>query len=1079
MCSARAAWFAFAGLLSAQTPTATLVGRVEDPSRAAIPGASVQVLNVDTHDARTAQSQDNGEFTVSNLPPGKYEVTIEKQGFRRLRETDLELLIDQTARLDARLEVGSVAESIQVTAEVPLLNTENASRGDVIVSRELAEMPLNGRNFEDLGFMVVGVGPSEQGAKGSAMSMNGARAESANVMVDGFNDQNPRDAGAQARPPLDGLQEFKMQTSGYSAEYGRLAGGVMNMVLKSGGNRPHGSLFEFLRNDVLDARGFFDADKSKLRRNQFGATFTGPVMIPRLFDGRDRTFFLGSWESYREVAGATELGMVPSALERQGDFSQTVDANRKLILLKDPLASGSCTASNASACFSGNRMPPSRMNPVSLKLLPYYLPPNRPDQVNNFAANANNGNNWDSFVFKVDQKVTGKDNVSFRALKRWEDKLDPFGGSSLGTFGSITNETQLLLGLAHTRIFTPAVINEFRVGYMRSTRDQQGVHAGHDYAAELGITGTTADPNMIGFPRITITNLLPLGDSVQTPITSDVNNYQYNDTLTWVRSRHTVKAGGDILRVQYFQPTNSNFRGTFAFRSSWTNIPFGDFLLGMLSSSSRKIGTVTNYLFGANYGFFVQDDYKAIPNLTLNIGLRYEILKPPMEKYGQLTNYIPGLGKIILADDKMAPNLASMITSAGLEGLVGVGRDYSLPASLVKTDYLNFAPRFGLAWRPFSNNRSVLRGGYGIFYGGQRLSPIRTDMTGGYPFSVSQSFTRQTNNPNMLTLSNPFPASLAKLQGVTDTNGYEFEAPSQYLQSWNLTVEREISRGVGIEAGYAGSKGSHLGRKYNINQTYRAPALQLPDGSYPKPVERLNSINYFAFGSNSSYNAGLVSVHKRFQGGLFFRVNYTFARSIDDASGLNYAGDGGYQGAQDSRNLKGERGRSDFDVRHVMSMNFTYQLPFRQNWLIRGWQLASTGRMYSGQPITPQLANGSATLGEPTRPDRIANGRLEVRTPERWFDVSAFPVAPLSAFRFGNSGRNILDGPGLVGINLSLVKRISMGERGRAQIRWEAFNVTNHSNLKVPNLNVDVSNVATITSAQPARIMQVGLRYEF
>lgn len=1067
-----------AGSLFAQTPTATLVGRVEDASRAGVPGAAIRVVHGATSIARSARSASDGSFVVSNLPPGAYEITIEKEGFRRLKETGLELAVDQTARLDVRLEIGSVSDSIQVAAEVPLLNTENASRGDVITSRELSEMPLNGRNFEDLVFMVAGVGPSEQGFKGSAASMNGGRAESGNVMVDGFNDQNPRDAGAQARPPLDSMREFKVQTSGYSAEYGRLAGGVMNMVLKSGGNELHGGLFEYLRNDIFDARNFFDTRKSKLRRNQFGATFTGPITVPRLYRGRDRTFFLASWESYRQIEGTNDFGIVPAELERQGDFSRSVDVSGRPVLLKDPLASGNCTAASAAACFPGNRMPASRINPIAAKLLPYYLLPNRPGP-NNFAANANNGNNWDNFLFKADHNASAKDTVTFRALKRWEDTLDPFSGSSLGTFGANTNTVQLLLGLAHTHIFTASLINEFRIGYTRSTRKQQGVHAGHDYNADLGITGTTKEPEMVGFPRITVTDLVPLGDSVSSPILSTVNNFQYNDTLTWTRGHHTLKVGGDILRTQYFQPTNSNFRGTFAFRNVWSNVSFGDFLLGMLNSSSRKIGTVTNYLLVTNAGFFVQDDWKIRPNLTVNLGVRYEIIAPPSEKYGQLTNYLPRLGRIILADDRKVPDLNASIAAAGLGGLVGVARDYNLPASLVGTNFLNFAPRVGIAWRPFGGNRTVVRGGYGIFYSGLRLSAQRTDMTGGYPFSSSQNFNRLATNANLLTLSTPFPDTLARLQGVTDTNGYEEGAPTQNLQSWNLTIEREIGRGVAIEAGYAGSKGTHLGRKINLNQTLRLPGLQLRDGSYPKPVPQLNSISYYTFGSNSSYQAGIFSLRKRFQRGLFFRLNYTFAKSLDDASGLNYAGDGGFAGAQDSRNLKGERGRSDFDVRHVASMNWTWQLPFQRHWLVRHWQFAGTGRIYSGQPITPQLRGGSATLGEPTRPDRIANGALANPSTDRWFDLSAFTPVPLSLFRFGNSGRNILDGPGFIGINLSTSRRFRLTERASIQFRWEAFNVTNHANFKLPNLSVDLVNAATITSAQPARIMQAGLRLEF
>ncbi|HEV2687860.1 MAG TPA: TonB-dependent receptor, partial [Bryobacteraceae bacterium] len=502
---------ALAGLAVAQAPTATLVGRITDATHAAIAGASIQVRDVATNEVRTAQSLADGQFTVSSLTPGIYEVVIDKPGFKQLREKSLELQADQTARLDTQLEVGATSQSIDVVALLPLLNTETSSRGDVIAPQEITEMPLNGRDFNDLAFLVAGVQPAESGGKGSPYVVNGARADASNVVIDGINDQNPRDAGAQARPPLDALQEFKLQTSGYSAEYGRLAGGVVNMVLKSGGNDPHGSLFEFVRNDLFDARNFFDgATKSELRRNQFGATLGGPVVIPKLYNGHNRTFFLVSWESYRQVAGTNSLGVVPTALERTGDFSQSVNASGKLILLKDPLASGACTATSTAGCFQGNKIQSSRFNSVAQALLQYYPPPNNPGP-NNFLVNAVTPDNWDSFVFKVDQRLTAKDNFSIRALRRSETSTNPFSGTGLGSFGATTTTDQGLYGISETRIFTNTLINEFRLGLTRTTDLEASAHAGTHYAAQLGIPGTTTDPKLEGFPKFSITGYETIG----------------------------------------------------------------------------------------------------------------------------------------------------------------------------------------------------------------------------------------------------------------------------------------------------------------------------------------------------------------------------------------------------------------------------------------------------------------------------------------------------------------------------------------------------------------------------------------
>jgi hypothetical protein len=1056
----------------AQTPSATIVGRITDATGAVVAKATIRARNVNTNEVRTTESHADGTYALSSLPPGSYEVTIELSGFKPLRQSQLELQVEQTARVDGRLETGGVSESIEIAVQVPLLNTETSSRGDVVSPREIRDIPLNGRDFNDLAFMLPGVQPAEQSAKGSPYAINGARADASNVMIDGLNDQNPRDAGAQARPPLDSLEEFKVQTSGYSAEYGRLAGGVVSMVLKSGGNVVRGSLFEFLRNDAFDARNYFDVAKSELRRNQFGATVSGPFVIPGAYDGHDRTFFMLAWESLRQSAGSNSLGIVPTALERAGDFSQSFDAAGKLILIKDPLLAGPCTATNSSGCFPGNRIPAARFDPISQQVLQYYALPNRPGP-NNYIVNAVDSDDWDNLVVKLDHKLGRKDNMAVRVLLRRETSSDAFSGSALGTFGATTTNDQSLYGISETRVFSSALVNEARAGLTRTTNEQVSDHGGTNWAAQLGIPGTTDDPSLSGFPKFSITGLETIGDSTNNPIRYVVNNYNLNDALTWITRRHSIRVGGDILRVEYFQPTNSNFNGTFTFNGKTTNNALADFLLGLPSSTSRKIGTVTNRLHTTAFGVYIQDDFKVLPQLTLNLGLRYEVQQAPYEESGQLTNYVPSVGKVLMGGDSTVPNWQATVAAAGLSGLVALGSDYGLPTALVHTNYDNLAPRIGFAWRPSGDNRTVVRGGYGIFYTGSRLSAIRTDLAGGFPFSESQSFTGSPTNPALLTLSNPFPPALAKVQGVTSTAGYEVDPPSPELQSWNLTFEHDLGKGIGMELGYAGSKGTHLGRKYDLNQQVRTPA------GTTRPYAGFGDIEYYSFGSNSSFHALTATLRKRFTRSLSFRANYSYAKSIDVASGLNYAGAGGYQGAQDSTNLNGERGRSDFDVRHSFTANFAWQLPSARQELLRGWQLAGNGSVYSGQPFTPQLTGPSADLGQATRPDRLANGRLANPSADRWFDLAAFASVPDSAFRFGNSGRNILDGPSSLVLNLALSKEIRIGGKNRAQFRWEAFNATNHTNFRLPNVALDKSNAGTITSSKPARVMQFGLRFEF
>ncbi|MBV9612319.1 MAG: carboxypeptidase regulatory-like domain-containing protein, partial [Acidobacteriaceae bacterium] len=498
------------GLASAQTPTGSIIGRITDSSGAQVPGASVTVRNQSTNLARQVRSETDGDYTAADLAPGIYEVTIRKDGFRTANKRGIDLQVDQTARLDVQLEVGMVSQSVEVKTDVPLINTETFTKGETITPQEVQEMPLNGRNFNDLAFLVPGVQPSEQSAKGSAYVTNGVRADGSGFIIEGLNNENPRDAGAQAQPPLDSLMEFKFETSGYSAQFGRLAGGVVNMALKTGTNDVHGALFEYIRNNLFDARNFFDgATKSELRRNQFGGTLSGPVTIPKLYSGHDRTFFLVSWESFRGVAGNNNIGVVPTALERSGNFSQDFNATGQLILIKDPLLSGSCSAATStspaktSGCFAHNIIPASRVDPIAQALLNYYPAPNYASGGNNFIANFSSPDSWDSFVFKVDQKVGQKDNLSVRTLTRWQDSGNPFAGSPLGIFGATTKSLQSLYGIAETHMFCPTLLSEFHGGLTRTISHELANDAGTNWAAKLGIPGTTSDPTLAGFPKFT------------------------------------------------------------------------------------------------------------------------------------------------------------------------------------------------------------------------------------------------------------------------------------------------------------------------------------------------------------------------------------------------------------------------------------------------------------------------------------------------------------------------------------------------------------------------------------------------
>jgi len=1073
--------------LFAQSPTANIVGRVVDQTGAVIADAKIRVRHVEMSELREVSTDASGEYTVANLPPGHYQIMVEKEGFKRLDERGLELQIDQTARLDFTLQVGAVTEVVEVTAAAPVLTTDSPMKGDVIASREMVDIPLDGRDFGDLAYLVPGVSEAAQGGQGSNFAVNGARADNTNFIIDGFNNQNPRGGSAQARPPIDGIMEFKMQTTGYSAEYGRLAGGTMNMALKSGTNRLHGSLFEFVRNDLFDARNFFDPEKAKLRRNQFGGVFDGPVAVPKIYNGRNRTFFLFNYEGYRQAQASSNLDIVPTLLERQGDFSQTMlpapDGKLKHVALLDPAATGTCAGTKL-ACFPNQRIPAARFDSIAKQVLAYYPLPNRAG-VNNLYAQANDPDHWDSFLGKIDHRVGSADSFSFRYMKRYIRTSTPFDGGNTGLFGSHTGNHQMLTGLSYTRIFSATLINEFRAGLSRTANRQAHNNQGHDYASEWGLKGFTTDPFLTGFPRFVVTNMVELGDDKSQPVIFTVNNLQWADTLTWVKGRHLMKFGADIQRTQFFQPFYNNNRGQINFNGRYagvatpnlaydppaTAVPFADFLLGLPNQVTRTVGVNPNYLFFTTYGFFAQDDFKVTRSLTLNLGLRYELPQAPHEKYGRFSNFVPELGKVLIADDKTVPNLQQMIAEQGLTGKMILARDAGFPQSLLYTPYKCFAPRFGFAWRPFGGQRNVVRGGYGIFYGSNVWNPVRNNLGNVFPFDVEQTFAKNAN----LTLQNPQGVT-PSTDGVLTPNGFQAHATPAYLQSWNLTVEREVGKGTGLEIAYVGSKGTHLGRIYDINQWYRLPEYA---PNYPSPFPGFNAVNYFGFGFNSIYNAGIISLRKRITRGFFYRVNYTYSKSIDNSSQISDNSDGGAGNPQNVRDFKAERGRSDWDRGHSVTTMFMYDLPLRQNPLLRNWQVGGSGRFSTGPPFSPDVSGGTLHQGQATRPDRIAKGTVPNPTPDMWFDLTAFPNLDTSGYRFGNTGRNILDGPGLLSLNVSLIRRFRIRERGTMQFRAEMFNALNHPNFRLPNRNADAPDGGVIKNAGSPRLMQFSLRYQF
>ncbi len=1055
--------------LHAQGPSASVVGRITDATAAVIPGAAVRLLSAETNQSFVAPTNENGDYTILNLKPGLYSLEARRDGFHLYRRPEFTLALDQTLRLDFQLEVGATSETITVSDTPPILNTESGARGEVTTNAELTEMPLSGRNFSDLAFLTGGVIPKGEDGDGQ-YAVNGARADNVGFLLDGMNNTQRRNTGAMISPPLEGVQEFKMVTSGFSAEYGRYAGGLLSVVTKSGGNHLRGALYEFIRNDLADARGFFDPRKGKLRRNQFGVTVTGPVVLPKLYNGRDKTFFLVSWESLRQIAGVSQRGIVPLPEMLTGNFTKATDAYGKPLKITDPLAK---------ALFPGNLIPASRLDPVSKNLGAYYPAPNLTG-ANNYVTQANSTSDFDNFSIKVDHALTSKDRLSLSTYWRPNTSYNPIYRIPIPTFGSATDAFDLLSGARYTRSLTPTMFLDLNASFSRKTNNWGWAAGGRDWGAGVGFTGGTKNPIAMGLPQVETNGYITMGHPYDLPKIWVFNNYQYAGSMTWIKGRHTLKYGGDFLRMQYFSKQFGDTRGRMTFLGRFTNEPMAGFVLGYAQTTRRQLDGAGPYHLVSNYSGFVQDDYKITPSLTLNLGLRYELMKPPQEKFGAWSMFVPSLGKIVVSGrgNMSQADFDKRIRDSGMAPYIAMADTVGLGPALVNNDRNDFAPRLGFAWRPFGGAKTVIRGGYGLFYGSSSM--YRTDeYSDTYPFSINESYSASSTNPLLLTVSNPYPDARRKVAGVTSTTGQDVNGRSQYMQSWNLTMEREFAGATALEIAYAGSKGTHLPRRYDINQPFRALDLKLPDGTFPRPYAAFQTINFINAGSNSAYNSGSVTVRRRFHKALFLRAGYVFAKSIDESSNTGGTIAAGFSSAQDARNLKGERGRSDFDIGHSFIASFIWQPRYTRNAFLRNWQMAGTTRAYTGQPFTPKVGNYSLDLGDAVRPDRIAKGTATEPSVDAWFDRAAFPVVPRGTYRLGSSGRNVLDGPGAFLLDLSLSRRFMLAERKALQFRWETFNVPNHTNLSLPETKVDILSGATISKAKSARTFQLGLRLEF
>jgi carboxypeptidase family protein/TonB-dependent receptor-like protein len=1058
---------------SAQTTQGGIVGSVLDEKGANIVGAKVTVTSPSTGLHRETTTADNGIFRLLTLPTGIYDLKVEAQGFTTTTLTGIDVGIDQIRSIDPVLKVGGKSETITVEANAELTQTESSKLGEIIDNRKVEDLPLNGRDFAQLarlnpGVSASGGGGGQQGGEGGAsgFSSNGQRSTSNNFLVDGVDNNNYFAGEAAQIPSIDSIQEFEVQTNTFSAEYGRNSGSVVNLVTKSGTNQFHGSLYEFLRNDVLDARNFFNTTafaKPPLRLNQFGGTFGGPIY-------KNKTFFFLDYEGFRRRAGVTRITAVPTDAQRAGNF-QFTDPN-----------TGQVTPVTVT------------VNPTSAQVFNLFPEPNLDPTLGLFISSPDLTTGTDQGLVKIDHHLRNSDTLSVRYSHTRVDNFFPFTPGQSGTnvpgYGLEGTGGNHLIAVNYTRVLSDRTLNEARFGFTRS--DTQFTTEAGPQAADFGFnTGHPAGSplNLGNIPQIVFsggfvagsTAISNLGGAIDQPNKTGVNTFQWVDNLSHTTARHSFKVGGDIRYGQLNRIYDLAFSGQILFSgtnntaNAGANVPdpLVDFALGLPSGSLQFVGDSRRHFHDWSYGLFFQDSFKLRRNLTLNYGLRYELNTVLKEANGLLSNFRPQNFGVFL--DPSNPNIQSDVDALKASGIVlqdEVGGIYN-------GDHNNFAPRIGLAWDIQGDGKTVMRAGYGLFYE-TIIGNIPGNIMLNPPF-LPDFFVPFAGWPNSFVPGSGFPVITVTQQDLR----------TPYAQHFNVMVQRELPARTLLEVGYVGTLGTKLPRFRQVDQalldqqqvaqltnpdlTTRLTLLGIPAGAAAFIADQVTVGNipatalpnivrtpFYGYAQiftaedvvPSNYHSLQVKVDKRLSHGLSTLLAYTWSHSIDGASVFFGSGANGTTiFPQDNYNLRAERGRSDFDIRHRLSWSFIYQLPTPHagpKALVEGWQLAGILTLQTGQPFSVLTGqdNSSTGLGN-DRPDLIGDPNAGPHTAAQWFNTAAFQ--PNAIGTFGNAGRNIVNGPGFHNFDFSLLKNTKIRENVNLQLRAEFFNLTNHPNLALPS----------------------------
>lgn len=1077
---------ACAAALHAQSSTGTLTGIVSDPSEARLAGVVMKLGNEETGVTLTARTSRDGEYTFPLLPSGTYRLEAELGGFQRTTRTGIVMELGRTLRLDLTMQLGQVSESVEVTGAAPLLESETATVGQFIENKTIADMPLNGRRVGDL-LGLMGNGVYIQGdVIRPRVSVGGGRADQQQWLLDGVNSSNIALEVPQAlfNPPVEAVQEIRIQQSAYSAEFGNSSSGVITMTTRSGTNKFNGLLYENIRNDKLDARNFFANSRPPLRWNVFGGALGGPVI-------KNRTFFFSHIEFQRQRVGTVRNLTVPTELQRAGNFSQTTTAAGVLTPIYDPATYNTATRSRTP--FAGNLIPVSRFDPAGAKLVSYFpMPTNPPVNLagaQNFNRNAVSALNITTWTSKVDHIFNDRDRVSVRyVLHDFPTYVTPaFDEPAADPNASNSARRAHSLLINETHSFSATILNDFRFNWQPRSFHPTTLSIDQGWPTKLGLKGVSDR----AFPRVNVASYTPLGSTSQERVQVPIHDTHIVDALSIFRKAHSLKLGGEIRLARNVDDLNSFMSGQFTFAIQPTSNPVapantGNAMASLFLGFPNSANVLDSDLLDRRakyFALFLQDDWKLTQTVTLNLGVRWEAHTPKFDANNRMNGF----------------NATAMNPVSGTPGVVTfAGRD-GLGSQLYNGDWNNIMPRIGIAWKPKGLPGTVIRTGAGIFY--QVPLPGSNNNSAGFAAQADYS-TPDNGITAPFYLREGFPGGLASPQlgpgfgavrvGQPAALSFDFVAQDRrlgYTMQWNFSVQQDIGRNSIVEVSYLGTVGHKLsGPNTNINQV--RPELMGPGNAQSRrPFPQFGNVSSVApMWGNSSYHGVNFKYEKRFSDGLNLLANYTFSKFIDDVPAAQEIG--ATPGIQNYYDRRAEKALSGNDVRNRFAFSSVYELPWGKGrkflnqgpaaLALGGWNIGAILTLQQGSPfgLTTQVNTLNAFSGG-QRVNILRDPALPAgeRTVQRYFDTSAVEAPP--QFTFGNANRSILTGPGMANLNLSLLKNFKFGETWNLRVSLEAFNALNHTNFQEPGTALGSPNFGVVGSSLSARSMQLGLKLTF